>query len=140
MNYEIPQNAKITGISETTESIHNKTMTGLLIETDKGNIKLLISTDQECCESWGAEFLETPDDTRKYIGATLVSLSDTNESELPESDDEDEQWDGEIKNETQLKITTNRGVLQYAVYNEHNGYYSHATFLQVFDVIEESSL
>ena len=36
----------------------------------------------------------------------------------------------------QLRITTDKGVIQYAIYNEHNGYYSHGIIKQVFDDIE----
>ena len=130
MEYEIPTNAVIQSIDG--EYTH-KDMEGLRIITDKGSIKLLIDMDGQCCETFGALFLETPDNTDHFIGATINSITDL-EVANPEFDDGDEGA------ETQLRITTSRGVLQYAVYNAHNGYYSHTTFLQVFDVTEQNSL
>ena len=95
MIYEIPKNAKILSIKEDTIIDNSggwrESYEGLIIETDNGSIKLVISDD-------------------------------------------------EINNETQLRITTDRGIIQYAIYNEHNGYYCHGTILQVFDTIETGSL
>lgn len=131
MKYSIPEDAKILSIND---QYCENNMDGLLIETNKGTIKLLIDNDQNCCEHWGCEFLETPDDFNKFIGAKLIRIEDTNDNMLPNSAG-DSEW-----NETQLKIITNKGVLQYAVYNSHNGYYSHTTFLQVFSTIERGAL
>lgn len=105
---------------------------GLRIITNKGDIVLVISSGQNCCESFGGNFLETPDDINKYVGAKILSIEDTNDRNL------DDYYD--CGGETQLKIVTNKGVLQYAVYNSHNGYYGHATFLQVFDFTEAGGL
>lgn len=133
MLYEIPNNAKILSIKE--DAIvdrscgYKQTYEGLIIETDKGSIKLVISDDQSCCEQWGALFFETPDDISQFIGAEILQIEDI--------DIKRDEW---IDNETQLRITTDKGVIQYAIYNEHNGYYSHATILQVFDCIENGFL
>lgn len=133
MRYEIPNNAIITAInSKYLEEINNKTFEGLCITTNKGDIKILIDNNQFCCESWGSEFLETPDDVSKHIGATLISVDDI---EIPSSRSDDEYGE-----ETQLRITTSAGIIQYAVYNSHNGYYAHATFKEVFDTIKVDSL
>ena len=134
MKYKIPDNAKIISINDEFILKNNSydTLEGLYITTDKGGITLLIDNQSQCCESYGSGFLETPDDISKYIGAKIISIEDTNDSELNPDDEE--------SCETQLRITTNLGVLQYAVYNSHNGYYSHATFLQVFDFVENNVL
>lgn len=46
--------------------------------------------------------------------------------------------------ETQLRVTTSAGIIQYAIYNSPDSDYycdhSHATFLQVFDTVENSTL
>lgn len=128
MKYAIPKDAIILSINDSYQ--HNR-MIGLKIETDKGDILLLIEDYQSCCENYGSNFLETPDDISKFIGAKIVRVVDTNI-------DNDKGYTE--MNETQLKIVTKKGVLQYAVYNEHNGYYSHATFLQVFDTVEKGHL
>ena len=135
MEYKIPNNAKIISIdSDFLEKSKYNNLTGLRIETDKGTIKILIDDNQQCCEDAGCDFLETPDDISKFIGAKVIKVEDVC---IGLSSYEKE---GEEDYETQLKITTNKGVLQYAVYNSHNGYYSHATFVQVFDKIEKDAL
>ena len=133
MTYKIPENATIVSIDSDyiiNQSVYTD-LEGLKITTDKGDIMLVIDKESQCCESFGGDFLETPDDITKYIGAKLLSVEDTNDHALNDSEE---------SNETQLKIVTTKGVLQYAVYNEHNGYYSHGTFLQVFDHIEKGGL
>ena len=72
----------------------------------------------------GALFFETTDDISQFIGAEIIGIEDINIKR--------EKY---IDNETQLRITTDRGIIQYAIYNEHNGY-----ILQVFDSIETRSL
>lgn len=133
MLYEIPNNANILSIKEDTivdrSCGYKQTYEGLIIETDKGSIKIVISDDQSCCEQWGALFFETPDDISQFIGAEILQIEDINIKR-----------DEFINNETQLRITTDKGVIQYAIYNDHNGYYSHATILQVFDRIENGCL
>ena len=133
MRYEIPKNAKILSIKEDTiidnSNGYDSWYEGLIIETDKGDIKLIITNGQSCCEHWGALFFETPDDISQFIGAEIIQIEDI--------DIKREEF---IDNETQLRITTDNGVIQYAIYNEHNGYYAHGTILQVFDHIERSGL
>ena len=133
MRYEIPKNAKILSIKEDTiidnSNGYDSWYEGLIIETDKGDIKLIITNSQSCCEHWGALFFETPDDISQFIGAEIIQIEDI--------DIKREEF---IDNETQLRITTDNGVIQYAIYNEHNGYYAHGTILQVFDHIERSGL
>jgi hypothetical protein len=133
MTYKIPENATIISIDSEYVFKLSKytTLEGLKIITDKGDIILVMDQYSKCCENCGADFLETPDDIIKYIGATLILVGDTNDCELNDSVD---------NNETQLKIVTTVGVLQYAVYNAHNGNYGHSTFLQVFDYEEKGSL
>ena len=133
MTYEIPENAIIQSIKEDTIVDNSRgwreSYEGLIIETNKGCIKLVISDSQSCCEQWGALFFETPDDISQFIGAEISQIQDI--------DIKREEF---IDNETQLRITTDRGIIQYAIYNEHNGYYSHGTILQVFDCIENGCL
>lgn len=133
MIYEIPKNAKILSIKEDTiianSDGYDSWYEGLIIETDKGIIKLIITNGQCCCEHWGTLFFETPDDISQFIGAEIIQIEDINIKR--------EEF---IDNETQLRITTDKGIIQYAIYNEHDGYYGHGTILQVFDYIERSSL
>lgn len=130
MIYEIPKDAIIESIDSDFEQ---DTMIGLCIKTNKGDIKLLIAADQSCCENFGNLFFDTPDPINNFIGSTLLEVKNIdvpNGSYLGYGLD-----DG---NETQLRITTSKGVLQYAIYNSHNGYYGHCTFQQVFEKINEA--
>ena len=135
MIYEIPENAKILSIKEDTivdkSNGYKQTYEGLIIETDKGSIKLVISDGQSCCENFGSLFFETPDDISQFIDAEILQIEDISikREEYIDTD-----------SETQLRITTDKGIIQYAIYNEHNGYYGHGTILQVFDTIETGSL
>ena len=130
MTYQIPENAIIQSIKEDTiVDSWRESYEGLIIETDKGSIKLVISDSQSCCEQWWALFFETLDDISQFVGAEILQIEDI--------DIKREEY---IDNETQLRITTDRGIIQYAIYNEHNGYYSHGTILQVFDCIENGCL
>jgi hypothetical protein len=128
MIYEIPENAKIVSIKEDRisdkSSGYKQTYEGLIIETDKGSIKLAIQTGQCCCEQWGALFFETPDDVSQFVGAKILQIEDISIKR--------EEYIN-VNSETQLRITTDKGIIQYAIYNEHNGYYTHGTILQVFE-------
>jgi hypothetical protein len=66
MIYKIPENATILSIKEDTIKDDSRgwdeLYEGLIIETDKGDIRLVISTGQSCCENWGSLFFETTDD------------------------------------------------------------------------------
>ena len=135
MKYEIPDNSIILSIKEDVivdslndwdEEIEYK---GLIIETDKGSIKLVIDNRRQCCENSGALFFDTPDDVSRFIGAFILEIETI-----------DIEREGYMDNETQLRIITSKGVIQYAIYNKHNGHYAHATIIQVFDSIKHSSL
>lgn len=131
MIYEIPENAKILSIKEDTivdkSNGYKQTYEGLIIETDKGSIKLVINDSRSCCENFGSLFFETPDDISQFIDAEILQIEDISikREEYIDTD-----------SETQLRITTDKGIIQYAIYNEHNGYYSHSTILQVFDTVD----
>ena len=134
MDCIIPENAKIVHIdSNYTMKRGYSYLVGLCIKTDKGDIKLVIDDSKNCCEDFGALYLETPDDEEKFIGATILKIEDVCIGLAANPDPY-------MGDEIQLKVTTSKGVLQFAVYNFHNGYYSHAVIRQVFDETEHLSL
>ena len=138
MKYKIPEKAKILEIQSDYSEKYNKysTLAGLYIKTDKGDIKILISDEQSCCEDYGYLFLETPDNINKFIGAEVLKVEDVCVGLTADTDG----YGFDCGGETQLKVTTTKGVLQFAVYNSHNGYYAHTTFVQVFDNLERDYL
>lgn len=97
-------------------------MDGYKVTTDKHEFHVLIDNGQSCCESWG--YICSEDDTKPFIGEELleIKLTDTalNQTVLEES--------GYYEDEGGIQFVdfmTTRGVLQFAVYNSHNGYYGH---------------
>jgi len=106
---------------------------GYLIITDKQEIELSIQAGQDCCENAG--YFMSEDNVSDYIGANLIDikLTDTllNEAAMiaegftERKDGKDAlRWlyEGGIMF---VDIKTDRGVLQFVAYNEHNGYYGH---------------
>lgn len=101
---------------------------GLRIVTDRREIELLIDNERDCCEYWG--YFSTPDEVTDFIGAELLSVG-TLDSTF--DNHRFEFWEGE-EDKTQMtafvNIETDRGQLQLAVYNVHNGYYGHKVILR----------
>lgn len=99
---------------------------GYEIFTDKQSIKLLIDTDQQCCETSG--YFWCNDNPKDFIGASLldIKLTDTELNEAVMIKNECETnggyWEGGIMF---VNIETDKGVLQFVAYNQHNGYYGH---------------
>lgn len=97
---------------------------GYSIKTDKHEYLILIDNGQCCCENWG--YFSNEDDTEQFIGKELIEtrVSDTSlnsaklEEKLPYGVDS-----GSIQF---VDFCFSDGsVCQFAVYNEHNGYYGH---------------
>jgi hypothetical protein len=91
-----------------------------------------IDSGQSCCEDYG--YATTEDDLNSFIGAELLSyevvntelavqhnkIADTDLFVIPELDSGDIVF---------LNVITDRGVLQFSVYNAHNGYYGHSAYV-----------
>lgn len=108
---------------------HWNSKAGYKITTNLQEITMLIDNESSCCESWG--YMMTNDDIKEFIGAYIfsISLTDTelgtkNITPKCENDDDDD-GDDRAKHVMFVNIDTTRGTLQFAAYNEHNGYYGH---------------
>ncbi|PEO36747.1 DUF7448 domain-containing protein [Bacillus wiedmannii] len=114
---------KILQIETHEEEIGWSDMEGYAITTDKQTIKLLINSGQCCCENYG--YFMSEDNLEEFIGAELldIKVTDTsrNVTKLKELDLED-MYGGDIMF---VDLITSDGTLQFAAYNEHNGYYGH---------------
>lgn len=100
-----------------------QTKEGILIETDKQEIRLGIEDGQSCCENSG--YFTSEDDFKEFIGAELldIRLTDTLlKSVEGHPDGTDEYFEGGLMF---VDLITSKGVLQFVAYNEHNGYYGH---------------
>lgn len=106
------------------ESIEWGKYDGFLIQTDQHKYYILIHSYQDCCEDWG--YFASDDDFENYIGANLreVRITDTalNQTLV------DEKIGGSLDagGIQFVDFVTDKGVLQFAVYNGHNGYYGHS--------------
>ena len=111
---------------------------GYKITTNRQEIYILILGSQQCCETYGSFCSnDNPDD---FIGAELVNICTTNtalETEVTSSEDL-----SSIKEEDAIfvNLETNKGVLQFTVYNEHNGYYGHDVLIQSNQLNWEDSI
>lgn len=101
-------------------------MCGYKIITDAQEILLLIDDGQQCCERSG--YFMSEDNLSDFIEAQFLGLelTDTALSEAKmkknKLEPSNEYFEGGIMF---VDIKTNKGVLQFVAYNEHNGYYGH---------------
>lgn len=108
---------------------------GYLVETEKESIFVLISDEQHCCEQPG--YVTSDDNLDNFIGADLRSVEVVGEdynivSELLPDEDE-----YKATFTVFINFNTDRGVLQMAVYNQHNGYYGHDALFIKGKTVEE---
>lgn len=104
---------------------------GFQVVTTEQVITLAIDDESSCCEEWG--YFLSEDDFAKFIGAELrgVSITDTNLT----SREFLRGYSGHAKTKAPIyldegdtlfvNLATDRGTLQFAAYNSHNGYYGH---------------
>jgi hypothetical protein len=95
---------------------------GYKIKTDKQEIFLLIDNGQSCCEYWG--HMVSEDNLEDFINTELIGIKVVDESFNPK-------WvkDMYFEDDSMYKfinVETNKGTLQFTLYNSHNGYYGHA--------------
>ena len=119
------------------EEVDDDDFSGYEITTDKQKIRIQIKNYQQCCESWG--YFSTNDDITDFIGSVIHNI---------ELVDEALNVDKLPKYATYLdaggiifvNINTNKGTLQLAVYNGHNGYYSHEVYIISTQLTENTYL
>lgn len=119
---------KIISISEGSFKITEKDWTeydGYKIVTNIQTIQFGISNGQSCCESWGS--LITNDNEKDFIDAQILGISLTDTALNNKKIEELEYLDcGSVMF---VNIETSKGLLQFAAYNSHNGYYGHNAVL-----------
>lgn len=96
---------------------------GYEIKTDIHNFLILISNGQCCCESWG--YFTSEDETDNFIGKTLIDVELTDKALNTKKVEES----GYYADEGGIQFVnfkfSDGTILQFAVYNAHNGYYGH---------------
>ena len=99
----------------------NDSTEGYIITTDKQKITISIDNVQDCCEVWG--MITSEEDTGLFINSELLGISEVDEAynEIVKSEFSADYEGGAIF----VNLSTSIGVLQFAIYNFHNGYYGH---------------
>jgi len=94
---------------------------GFVITTSEQIIKLGIKNQEQCCEKWG--YFMSEDNTNDFIGAKLISVkvTDTLLKQRNVFDVNTIYKDSVMF----VNIETDKGLLQFVAYNEHNGNYGH---------------
>lgn len=96
---------------------------GYKITTSEQEYLILIDNGQSCCESWG--YFTSEDDTGSFIGKTLIDVELTdkalNTKKVEDSGYYDDYGGIQFVNFKFL----DGSILQFAVYNAHNGCYGH---------------
>lgn len=95
---------------------------GYKVKTDKHEFLLLIDNGQCCCESWGYFYLN--DDEQEFIGSELRAVNLTDKA-LNKKKVEQSGYYEDYGGIQFVDFETDKGTLQFAVYNAHNGYYGH---------------
>nr|UVY65240.1 MAG: PGDYG protein [Bacteriophage sp.] len=123
-NMEIIKN--ITEVSDVYFNVDKwNSYDGYCIETDSRQLYFVINNGQDCCENWG--YLSSEDDFGSFIGSELknVYVTDTKLGTIVSNMKEDLDAGSAMF----INVETTRGLLQFAAYNEHNGYYGHDVLL-----------
>lgn len=113
---------------------------GYKVVTDKHSFFILISSEQNCCESWG--YFSSEDNFEQFIEKGLKEVTATNtalNTAVLEKENDIHLDEGGIQFVN--FVCTDGSVLQFAVYNGHNGYYGHSIyFMKDDEVLLEESL
>ena len=118
---------------------------GFEIKTDKQSILILIESGRNCCEDYG--YIVSEDDLKYFIGAEVMTISVTDTTHNTKMVKKFEEMaysiygykDGEKSMDLEcggiefVNVGTNKGELQFAVYNCHNGYYGHNIMIRFND-------
>lgn len=104
------------------------TYEGYIIKTNKQSIKIGISNYQSCCEYFG--YLTTNDSLEYFIGAAVFDIKLTDTSLNTKMIKEEFQYGFDGGDIQFVNIETDKGTLQLAVYNSHNGYYGHSIVIR----------
>jgi hypothetical protein len=113
---------------------------GFKISSQTEEILAIISNDQDCCEKFG--YFATNDNINEFVGADIFGIDITSEC-LDKTRLEKEKLTKDWLDAGKVvfvDIQTNKGTLQLAVYNSHNGYYGHDIKIRSRNLIHEERI
>ena len=127
---------EVSNVQHTPEGGWKSHYDGYKVVTDAQEIFILVSNGQSCCESYG--YVVSEDDVQSFVGTDLtdVKVVDTGVNEkMVEAGQSLDCGDIMFVN-----LETNKGTLQFAVYNAHNGYYGHHGVVESVQIKKEVDL
>ena len=102
---------------------------GYEIETTDSIIKIGVSNGESCCESYG--YICSADKLEEYIGAKILKVEKVKLGDWKKCEILLKQLEYSEEEETAfINFETDKGLLQFAVYNTHNGYYGHDVVIE----------
>ncbi len=100
---------------------------GFYVYTNKQKIEILIDNTQDCCEIFG--HISSDEDFEHFKGAELLDICIVNDrlesTDLKGRSLDDYVWDSEECRVLFVNLITGLGILQFTLYNIHNGFYGH---------------
>ena len=105
---------------------------GYCIKTDKKDFYIAIDNSQKCCEDYGS--ICSDDNFDYFIGSKILDyrcVDDANYDEIKIKKEFDEFYI-DVFDCAFIEFKTTKGDLQFAVYNNHNGYYGHD--IKIFEI------
>lgn len=98
---------------------------GYEVVTNLHTYRFGIEDYTQCCESWG--YITSEDEFDRFIGKELVEVDTTDKYSVTKSMLREENGGVELEELVFVTFKLSDGdVLQFAVYNQHNGYYGHS--------------
>ena len=110
-------------------------MDGYRIYTNNQEIFLGIYNTTDCCENWG--YMTSEDSFEGFIGSTLLDIKEVDSAYNVTSFKETSIDSGDAMF---INIETSKGVLQFVLYNEHNGYYGHSYRISSTQLFKEGNI
>jgi len=112
---------------------------GYQIDTSEHRYYLLIENGQCCCENWG--YFASNNNFEEFIGKNLLSVELTDLALNTKAVDDSGYYDDAGGIQFVNFRMSDGSVLQFAVYNAHNGYYGHdIVFLEDEEVFHKDRL
>ena len=85
-------------------------------------IGILLEDEPQCCERYG--MVISDDDIKSFIGAELIEAKEITAGDINLITDHELRGDEDTRS-VFFNLETDRGLLQFVVYNCHNGFYGH---------------
>ena len=99
---------------------------GYKITTTIKDFYLLVSNGASCCEDWG--HITSEDSLDYFIGAEIQNfrcIDNADYNEITLTRNHVGEYGADVFDCAFIDFNTDKGNLQFAVYNHHNGYYGH---------------